>query len=370
MLSFDPCKVRFENVKLKRVTTALGGSVSVLDEAHFAKTGKEKFTRIDIPMAVARMFKVKHKVTQFMMPFEGVLMYYDDKVVAIEKAIENLREKPGIDGVVRRWVSNCERHFNAVTDQYISDKQQWYFDGIYAYRFPVDQPSSIAAGVYLDDNGSFRSIEVQAVQLANLPFDAPKLENRTCVAFVADKTNFAISAPIWKTLDPKARISKSKGEDGDNETIISSFKGADNQIAVNVNFALFAAKQIAEQFGYEAIQPLQLPKLMVQLKTVNMPRLPKEVKQTTDIGLKLTHALAWLLGLQKIARTSEQFYAIRQMVKYLMTKGYYWKEKTTKARIFAAPNVNVPLMHLSAVTGTSSLSSPVSTSDRSRVDFS
>lgn len=347
LLTFDPTKVRFQKVKIKRVTTALGGSVSILDEAHFDKTGKERFHKIDIPMSLARMFKVKYKITQFMIPHEGVLMWYDDKVITIEKAIENVRTIEDFEGNRVVWTSNTERHYNQI--QPLLTSTDWYFDGLYAYRFENGIKQALKEGTVLDDNGMFRGVKVIAYHLTYLNFVSPLLENRSCVAMVIDDNTYSISAPIWKSLDAKAALTNDDGGDDEgNEklSLISSFKGIDKSVSINLNFALRAAKDLADQFGYESIQPLQLPQMMIKLNTVNLPRMPKEVKKTTDIGLNFTHGLAWLLGLQHKAKTPQQYHTIRQLTKYLMTKGFFWKEKTNKKNLVKAGVKNLPLFHV------------------------
>lgn len=348
LLPFEPSKIRFQNVKIKRVTTALGGSVSVLDEDHFEKTGKEKFHKIEIPMSLARMFKVKYKVTQFIVPHEGLIMWYGDKVITIEKATTNERFSESFDGVVRKWNSNTEIHYNALFNSDFKDGLiDWFFDGLYVYNFHgEDLKGLVKRSKHLDEKGTFRAIPCEAIHFTYLNFKPATKESRNCVAVVIDDNTFSVSAPIWKILGNEKAIKTNDvdDEDGGKNSLISSFKGIDSQVAINLNFALRAAKELADQFGYESIQPLQLPKMMIQLKTVNVPRLPKEVKSTTDVGLKFTHGLSWLLGLQYQATTPQQVFTIRQMIKYLMTKGYFWKEKTKKNRILVdSKDVSVPL---------------------------
>jgi hypothetical protein len=353
LIKFDPTKVRFQNVKIKRVTTALGGSMSVLDEAHFEKTGKEVFHKVNIPMSLARMFKVKYKITQFMVPHEGVIMYYDDMVISIEKATTNERFAESFDGVIRKWTSNCETYYADASQQYFKDNPvDWYFDGLYVYNFHgEDLKGLVKRSKWLDAHGKFRAIPVQSLHFTHLNFKPTEERTRMCVAAVVSDDVFSVSAPIWTSLGEKAtRTADVDDDDGGKTSLISSFKGIDTHVAVNLNFALRAARELADQFGYEAIQPLQLPKMMIQLKTVNVPRLPKEVKSTTDIGLKFTHGLSWLLGLQYNATDPKQLLVIRQMIKYLMTKGYFWKEKTKKSRILVNESLpEIPLLSLEDV---------------------
>jgi len=353
LIKFDPKQVRFQNVKIKRVTTALGGSMSILDEAHFEKTGKEIFHKVDIPMSLARMFKAKYKMTQFMVPHEGVIMFYQDMVVSIEKATTNERFVKSFEGDMRKWTSNCETNFGfAYSDYFENNPVDWYFDGLYAYNFHgEDLKGLVKRSKWLDAHGTFRAIPVQSLHFTHLHFKPVEEKKRMCVAAVINDDVFSISAPIWVSLGEKAmRTADEDDDEGGKTSLISSFKGIDGHVAINLNFALRAAKELADQFGYDAIQPLQLPKMMIQLKTVNVPRLPKQVKSTTDIGLKFTHGLSWLLGLQYNSTDQKQLLVIRQLIKYLMTKGYYWKEKTKKTRILTDENIKeIPLVSLEGV---------------------
>ena len=365
MLKFDHSKVRFQNVKIKRVSAALGGGISILDEDHHAKTGKEKFHKIDIPLSLARMFKVKYKVTQFMVPHEGIIMWYDNKVVTLEKAPTNERFKPDFDGILQKWVSNCEFNYQDMYEEHIKDGLiDWFFDGLYAYNFHGESLKSLVSrGTKLDETGVFRSVDAQAIHMTYLNFKPAATEKRSCVAVAVDADTFSVSAPIWKAIEQKASSRAVKTTDDDDidgkSSLISSFHGIDPKLAVNLNFALRAAKELADQFGYDSIQPLHLPKMMIHLRTVNLPRLPKEVKSTTDIGLKFTHGLSWLLGLQYQSTTPEQFYTIRQLIKYLMTKGYYWKDKTKQGRILVdKTKPTVPLIPVAQLIANSKLRLP------------
>jgi hypothetical protein len=355
ILPFDHSKVRFQNVKIKRVSTALGGSMSILDEKVFADTGKEKFIKIDIPLSLARMFKVKYGMSQFFIPHEGLIMWYGDKVITIEKANENSRVIESIDGTERVWTSNTEIHFrNAVSTFFDNSNVDWLFDGLYVYNFGVHWDNQtmldlVKSSKQIDEHGLFRSVPCEAIHFTYLNFKPAEQESRACVAILPNLDTFSISAPIWKTLGTEnARILHSSDVESDSgkpASLVSSLKGVDKQIAVNLNFALRSAKELTDQFGYESIQPLQLPKMMIQLKTVNIPRLPKEVKATTDIGLKFTHALSWLLGMQYNATTPNQIFALRQIIKYLMSKGHFWKDKTKRKSIIRdTSKIAIPLL--------------------------
>lgn len=346
LIQFDPKKVRFQKVKIKRVSTALGGSISLLDEEHLQKTGKERFHTYDIPLSLARMFIVKHKISNFIVPHEGCVMWYDNQIVSVEKSQLNQRlVKTGIDNAYVEWTSTIEKHFNSIQHLFVND--EWYFDGLYVYQFSSkDLFKEISKGIPLDLTGKFRGVPVRSVHLTHLNLDLPKVEERFCISFFINKDTYSISPPIWKTLNTNALLVNDTDDRTEKTSLISSFHEIDNRISVNVNFALKAAKDIAEQFGYQYIQPLQLPELMLSLNTINLPSLPKEVKSTTAIGIEFTHCLAWLLGLLTKCQSLQQFLVVRQLIKYLLTKGYFWKKQVEKRKWFLTPDKVPPKLDI------------------------
>jgi hypothetical protein len=343
---FDASLITFNRVKIKSVSTALGGSLTILDEDASAHKGKEVFKRIDIPMALARMFQVKYKVSRFMKPHEGALMMYDNKVIAIEKSVFDTRTTEGLFGD-REWLVTMEKNLATIMENQINPlEKQWYFDGTFVYGFKTDDiTQAIQAGERLDNTGKFRAIPVEAVHMNYLAFTAPLTEHRLCIAYTASNGEFAITPPIWKSLGSKMGGSTAKKNADEDTGLSSNFSEVDNVMAVSLNFALSAGKELADAFGYDVIQPLQLPKLMVQLKTVNLPKLPKEIKATFDIGMTFTQTFAWLLGLVKNAQTLEQEESVRRLMKYLTSKGIFRKDSLKKEKIYMGGQISaIPML--------------------------
>ncbi len=337
LTKFDASLITFERVKIKSVSTALGGSVTILDEVNSAAKGKEIFHRIDVPMAIARMFQVKYKMSKFFHPHEGALMRYDGKVIAIEKSVFNHRSVEGVFGD-RDWLINMEKNLATVLKDHITDSiHQWYFDGSYVYRFMQDSvKTAVDAGESLDKDNRFRAVSVESIHMNYLSFSAPSSEKRICIAYVASNGEFAITAPIWKTLGSKMGTTTSRKGVEESVGLASNFNEVDNKMGVTLNFALAAGNELADSFGYNVIEPLQLPKLMVQLKTVNLPKLPKEIKATFEIGLSFTQTFAWLLGLSKIANTRDQEESVRRLMKYLTSKGIFRKDSLNQDKIYVS----------------------------------
>ena len=85
MIKFDVDKLTVDIVYLKSCTTALGGSVRVVDEEVTKATGKEVYEKIDVPMAVVRAFQVRHKMSNYLKPVVTAIVKYDGYPVALER---------------------------------------------------------------------------------------------------------------------------------------------------------------------------------------------------------------------------------------------------------------------------------------------
>lgn len=316
MFRFDPSKMSVVRHAIKIVTTALGGSVTVstIDE-----DGKEQLDRILVPMAVARAFAKRVGHTRFLVPFPVYMLMYDNQVVALE-------EHPLVT-LQAELPANWKPYLVKGMDYIASSITQgdWYFDGRYVYQYQTDvnDPTNVP----LDHSGQFRAMRVNSIDLYVL--HAPTswtVAQRDCVAYVASSGKFAISPPIWKSI----RDVGSAVEGGDDE---QSARVADEEAdrfyiddvngrkKVNLNFALKAGNTLSELFGYQTLEPLGLADLMIDLRTVNLPALPKSVKQTYAISLEFKHAFAWLLGLLGRSNQLDTYIAMRSLIKYLGTRG-------------------------------------------------
>ena len=117
MIKFDITKVTTEVVYLKSVTTALGGSITVLDSS--ASTAKKEVTvRVPVPMAVARAF-IQHnqKITKYLKPAPTAIVRYDGMVIALERhSLGSLGEmiEEGFDGVRRAWEPHAKTNIERV----------------------------------------------------------------------------------------------------------------------------------------------------------------------------------------------------------------------------------------------------------------
>lgn len=364
MIKFDSSMLSVEIVRLKSVTTALGGSITVIDEAKSAM--KEVMKRIPVPMAITRSFiKKTHKRTKYLKPVYTAVVKYGNHVVGLEShPLSSMGEliEEGAFGPTR-WIPKCENNIDTVVKPLVeSGDRQWFFDGRYVYSFDAGSTgSAVRDAEHLTQDGSFRKVIARTLDLQEMSgAQQLKTEGRSCLAFVTSNGDGVVSPPIWKNLSDvgATQLSKAGADDDDDEeddgvTITHpsfkySFDKIDETLSVNLNFALKAGKEIGRTFGFERVEPLRLPQLMVELCTVNLPNIPASVKSTYCIGLKFSHTICWLLGLSRSAHTLDDYMVIRSLMKYLTKKGIFRKNVFSAERIFKAEHTveSVPLMKL------------------------
>ena len=84
MIKFDANKLRIETHELKQCTTALGGSIRVVDEERSTEDN-EVYKRIPVPLAVVRQFKNEHKRSKYLKPVVTAVTFYEDRVISLER---------------------------------------------------------------------------------------------------------------------------------------------------------------------------------------------------------------------------------------------------------------------------------------------
>lgn len=350
MIRFDASKLEIKLMHVKMISGALGGTLTVLDEKRSKKAKKEVFTRIKIAHQLTRYWnKMYRGANKYIKPVLTAVTFYDGHVVALERhPLGNLgKEKTeGLFGDVT-WSPDTERNITTIIKP-LAMSGDWYIDGTYIYNL---QQANLNAARRLSGDGKFREVRVDAIKLSTLP-DEPAVESRVCLAFYPTNGKMALTPPIWKTLHnvgqrqltAKGSSTRDNEEVDDDETVTymgteedtHQFDEIDDHLCVNLGFVLKAGRELSEVFGYDAIEPLGLDDMMIQLRTVNLPTVASEVKSTFDTGMKFTIAVAWLIGLVKKTETLDSYITLRSLLKYLTTKGVYRKGAFTENAIFKA----------------------------------
>lgn len=362
MIKFNPALLKTVHMQVKMVSGALGGSLTVLDEKRTKKAGKEVFTRYKLPYHITRHFAKKYRITKYIKPVLSAVTFYEDHIVCLERhPLGNLGRETteGLFGEVT-WKSESEINSEKLIKP-LTTGQDWYVDGSYVYHVSAE---AIAKAKSLSSDKKFREVNVEAIKLSMLA-DKADIEQRVCLAFYPTHGKMALTPPIWKTLSNIGqRQLTAKGDTRSEDEIESDssvtyihgegertqFDRVDDMLCVNLGFALKAGRVLSETFGYDSIEPLGLDDMMIQLKTVNLPCIANEVKQTFDTGLRFTIALAWLIGLTRRAETLDSYIALRTLLKHLTTKGVYRKGAFNPESIFksGASLDSVELMSIEA----------------------
>lgn len=357
MIPFKIEKMKIKHMFIKQVSSALGGMITVLDEKKSKKAGREIFVKIKIPHQLARHFKKTYTTTKFLKPVLSAVTFYRDHVVAIERhPLGNLGKlkTTGVMGNEVEWFSDSELHLDKVIMP-LALTNDYFIDGTFLYTVKA---ADVKAAENLSCDGRFKAVKVKALKLMNLPHkEKLHAEERTSLAFTPTGGNTFMTPPIWKTL---ANVGVSQfnnkkkaesEEDDDNVTYhgtqVASYKfdEIDQHLSVNLGFVLKAGRELSDLFGYDVIEPLGLDDLMIKMRTVNLPNIANEVKQTYDTGFPFTHAVAWLIGLTNRTKTLDSFITLRTLLKHLTTKGVYRKGAFDSSAIFKDPNiVEVPLL--------------------------
>lgn len=358
MIPFKIEKLSVEHVFIKQVSSALGGMITFVDEKATKKNGgKEVFKKVKIPHQLARYFKKRYTVVKYIKPVLSAVTWYGNHIVSIERhPLGNLGKKKsiGVMGTEVEWISDSEHNLDTIVLP-LSLKNDFFFDGTFLFTL---KQKDIDAAVSLTSDGRFKSVKIEAYKIMHLSEkDKLKSEQRTSLAYTPKGRKTFMTPPIWKSLAnvgaQQFKRSKVDEEDddyqyGDLAPDIEAkyqFDQVDEYLSVNLGFALKAAREIASEFGYDSIEPLCLDDLMIQMRTVNLPTIANEVKQTYDTGLPFTHAVAWLIGLTNRTKTLDSFITLRTLLKHLTTKGVYRKGAFESSAIFKDQNVvDVPVM--------------------------
>lgn len=347
MIEFDPTQISIEVVLLKSITLALGGAIQTIDEEKTVGR-KEFYKRVKVPLSVARAFVKKHqKISKYLKPVYTAVIRYENRVIALERhPLGTMGElmSEGLDGTLRTWIPSSQSNLDQLVFPLLHNSfRQWYFDGRFVFSFVnQDVDAMVLDGVKMTADGHFRKVVSMTIDLQELS-NADKLQpqERSCLAFISETGDYAISPPIWKDVSAIGGSKEGMGAQ-------YSYDKTDENMSVNLNFALKAGKEVGQMFGYEYVEPLQLPRLMIELHTVNIPNIPKQIKATYDIGLRFTHAMAWLLGLSKKANTLDTYVMMRSLMKYLTQKGIYHNNTFSATNVFMENQsiLDVPLLDL------------------------
>lgn len=358
MYKFNIENIEVVNKRINRISSQQGGIMMVLDEDYKAATGEEKFHRERISVAIARDFAQKYKRSTFLEPAVVAVTYYHNGDESIIVSVE-LKEYQQTELTDRRlfdedtsWLSNSARNASGLLRE-MTKTGNWFIDGTFVYRFLtesyktegtkaiitknyVTDLNELKDGELLTADGKFVLVHCEAYKLQKLSSVIKQYaERRTSVGYVADENTFAVSPPVWKDLfgNMSSKMKElSKDEKKKNRT--KRFDYVNDLFGVSLNFALKAGKDVGKLFGYDKTGILRLHDHMIRLHTVNLPKVPKELKSTYDIGITFNTAMVWMIGLCYRSENLSQLMEMRNLIKFLSQKGIFRKDSFNEERIY------------------------------------
>lgn len=308
MFAFNPTTIGFGYFKLKALSqSTIDPRVTFVDES-----GNER--KVPLPSSIARRLSQKvNKVSRFTVDFPCCVATLDGRVVSVDvpTAAEFAHWKEH-----KVWTSPIEKNIEVVKKL---QGQDWLFDGQYAYR---------ADGELNEIHGSnFGFQPVRAYNLYKMDVGQTLDEIAlSCLAYRKSDGTWQQTCPVTRASGGFLQLTGdvdtfNAGDQFVDNAVASSLALMDNTHIVNLKFVNYAAKRITDCFGYESIEPLGLPLLMIEHQTMSIVSLPQSVQQTSPAPFKFTQGVAWLIGLFGKVQTLDQMMVMKATVKMLLTKG-------------------------------------------------
>lgn len=298
-----------------------GVSKSTLDpRLTFIKDGEE--VKLPLPSSIGRRLNIKlHQVSKFSVAFPCCVATLDGRIVAVD--VPSAGEFAHWNKT-NEWTSPIEKNLKVV--QHL-DEKEWLFDGQFAYR--NDGPLQIVDGT------SFAYQPVKAYDLYKMDIEQTLDEiSRACLAYKKNATEYQLTCPVTRASGGFLQLR------GDVDVFSNTDQFVDNSVAqelmlmdrnviVNLKFVNYAAKRVTDCFGFESAEPLGLPILMIEHRTMSLVNLPQSVQQSSPAPFKFTQGVAWIIGLFGRIETIEQLIIVKAIMKMLLTKGNTQVEHNT-----------------------------------------
>lgn len=316
MFKFHKDSLQIEYVMLIALSKAtIDPRIQFLDE-------HGQLQKMAIPVSVARIVRARLKgVGRFPNGYPSALAFVEGRIVAMDVAIGKSYKMFKDMG---EWIS-CLESRSCALDAIEGD---WWWDGQYAYRFVDD--------VVAMPGTNFGHIKTRVFNLFRLGEERGDLvEDLVALCYKNPQTNEWIkSTPMTRHSGAFLQITGDVEKFNRRDHFIDideEFKRIDSNVFANLRFVTYAAKVLARQFGYEAIEPLGLPILMMEHQTFNVGGLPTEMQTASPAPMAFSSALAWMIGLNRRIATLDDMIAIKSSTKMLLTKGNTQIRQAAKA---------------------------------------
>ena len=284
MIKFDPELLTVDTLHVVKVVGGVNSSIHHINE-------DDELEKIPVSFSIVNTFKKAMKASTFLQPVVCSFINYD----GIGIALDNHEGRTTVNNSI---ITVLQRIKEWEAGHYI------YFDGVSAYGVPkgiLDEPDvHHPAKSSSSADGSMYNIDVKQIELRGLPIiqDAEEFSGISLVYRPPGTEIVVVGPPVTKY-----------------ET---EFDHQQADKYVNLTFALSSLKSFSQLWGDGVVEFINLPALMLQLGTVNLPSLPTPVKHTTSCGMSFNEAVIWMMGFIHRSDNMTQMLIIRRQMRYLL----------------------------------------------------
>lgn len=306
MFTFKKDSLQIEYIDLLALSKA-----TIDPRIHFRdESGQEH--KMPIPVSVARIVRGRLKsVSRFPKGYPAALAFVDGRIVAMDVAVGKTYKMFKEMG---EWIS-C---LHARSEGLNAIEGDWLWDGQYAYRFDGD--------VKRMGGSNFGNIATRVFNLYRLGEEKGDLiENLVALCYRNPITgDWTKTTPMTQHSGSFLQITGDVDKFNRFDHFVEAgeeFAKIDSNVFPNLRFVTYAAKVLSRQFGYEIVEPLGLPILMIEHQTFNIGGLPTEMQAASPAPMAFSAALAWMIGLNRQVENLDDLMAIKASTKMLLTKG-------------------------------------------------
>lgn len=268
--------------------------------------------KMSIPTSIARLARSALKnVTKFPKGYPACIGLIGGRIVAMEVATGPSYKMYKELG---EWVSKIESNASILA----TIEGEWLWDGQYAYRY--------CGEIKQMGTTNFGNIEVRVFNTYKLGEDKiAGFETLAALCYKNPKTGeWVKTSPMTRNSGGFLQLTGDVEQFNKGDEFVDS-EDSFNQINVrlfpNIRFVNYAAKVMANQFGYNSIQPLGLPLLMIEHQTFNIGGLPTEMQTASPAPMNFTSAMAWMIGWYDKVNNLTEMMAVKSVLKMLLSKG-------------------------------------------------
>ena len=260
--------------------------------------------RFHLPSSIAyRLRKRTGDISTFAIAHPMCFAWIGDRIVGVDcpppDQLEQARKG--------EWRSVIETNIKNLTVD-----PESYFDGQYIYTLTADPE-------VIENNYGVLKVDYcyDMYHCNDMLWD---MKPRACFAYQAFPDQWVVTSPVTTAAGKMVQLFQDDAIISD-PAVYTAITSVDKYRFVNLRFVNYAAARLSNTFDYETIEPLGLPMLMIEHGTFNLGDITIAVQVVCPAPLSFSQTLAWMIGLYGRVESIEQFIALKETIKMLMTKG-------------------------------------------------